>query len=243
MMKLIAAAFAALLSMAGATQAATVTITFDELADDTPPDPGAGEGQVANVRYVDENCRNFGNCLPFIGLSDDGYYDSTSFTAVAGTTFTPISVDLTGQTNLVRASTEGLDEEAIADLESDCSDDGACEGATPFGFDNISITGYRDGAAIAQDFVGGPDSSFNGLYTFSSAFADIDALTIEILGRPASGLPPGYAYGCGSLFYAGCVSGSVDDFTFETAAVVPLPAALPSLVLALGGLALLRRRG
>lgn len=104
----------------------------------------------------------------------------------------------------------------------------------PVPYDNVLLTGYRDGTLLATArFTTGLDSGIVD-YTFGPDFAGLDLLRITNI-RPEGTFWEGYPIQCDD---APCGHFSVDDLTI---APVPLPPALPLGVAALGMLALARR--
>lgn len=230
---------------AGTSGAATVTLDFDELADPAAP----SSATVGNISYADQNHLLYGNLSPFLLLGDDGFSAFTTFTALPGTYFTPVSVDLTGFVNLLRAPCPGCSPEELLALQDDCSVFGNCAGFAAFdAFDFLILRGFRDGVLAASQGLGAGFGSVSGGFDFPAAFAGISSLTIGLTYLPPGGFPDAdrYAYACGTMFFSGCLGGSVDNLTVRLnqppgPAPVPLPAAAG--VLAAGLAALVAARG
>lgn len=252
-MRMTAAAALAALMGAGEVGAATVTIDFNEFAD---PDYEGQTGSVGNVNYEDYNRYLYGiNAQGFLVLGDDGFSNSTVFTADPGTYFTPVSLEVGAINNLVRAPCPGCSPGEIQALADACIDysagDPGCEGFAPFDdFDYLMVNGYVDGVLVAEQALGSGLPGYSGALSFGSEFAGLSSLTVEVLSTPRGGPPDtdSYAYACGYIFFQGCVSGAVDDFTVALdqpkggVAPVPVAASLPLLGGALAALGLAARR-
>lgn len=246
-MRLAIAAVLGLVISAGIARAATVTLDFNELTDPNNP----SSATIGNVTYNDQNRYLYGNLSPFLVLGDDGFTASTSFVANQGTYFTPVSVDLSGYVNLLRAPCPGCTPSEIQDLQDICSIFGDCSAFQPYtSFGFLNLYGYRNGQLVASQSLGAGTGSYSGTFTFSSLFAGISSLGIGLNYLPPGGFPnpDSFAYACGSMFFSGCLGGSVDNLTVMTfqppggSAAVPLPAAGAGLALGLGALAALRRK-
>jgi len=246
-MRLAIAAVLGLMMSVGSADAATVTLDFDELADPNNP----SSATVGNVTYSDQNRYLYGNVSPFLVLGDDGFTASTNFVADPGTYFTPVSVDLTGYVNLLQAPCPGCTASEIQDLQDACSifsDCSAFQPYTNFGF--LNLYGYRNGQLVATQSLGAGAGSYSGTFSFSNLFAGISSLAIGLTYLPPGGFPQpdSYAYACGSMFFSGCLGGTVDNLTVMTfqppggSAAVPLPATGIGLLVGLGALAAVRRK-
>ncbi|MBP1804594.1 hypothetical protein [Rubellimicrobium aerolatum] len=234
---------AALLVAPAVGQAATVTITFDELGDFDYQPTG---GKVGNVRYEDQNRYRYDHIAPYLVLGDDGFSAGTVFVADPGTAFTPVSIDLRGYNNTIRAPCPGCDEKEREQLADLCVRAETCPGGEPYDFGYLLLTGYRDGVAVAVAELGAGLAEYDDTYVFGDEFTQLSALRVRLLLQPVGGLPAdGYAYQCGEYFFIGCIGGRVDDFTVVTdvaPAPVPLPGGLPLYAAALGAGALALRR-
>ncbi|WP_136637770.1 hypothetical protein [Pseudooceanicola onchidii] len=99
-------------------------------------------------------------------------------------------------------------------------------------YDNVFVEGWRAGARVAYDrFSMG---TVTWTYSFGATFTDLDSLIIG--GRTADLSDPGECWG------APCAHFDIDNITLQMPSV-PLPAGLPLLLMSLGGLMTLRRRG
>lgn len=246
-MRTLGAAVLALAAAAVPALAATVTIDFDELADPNQP----STGRVGNVGYTDQNRFLYGHLASYLLLGDDGFTATTDFTADPGSYFTPLSVDLTAFSNLVRAPCPGCTPDELLALQDTCSVFGDCTGFQPYdAYDYLVLTGFRDGSVVATQGLGAALAGYAGTFGLSSAFAGISALRVMVTYRPPGGFPDAgnWAYACGTAFFSGCVGGSVDNLRVATyqppggPAPVPLPAGWVGLASAVGAAALLARR-
>ena len=100
-------------------------------------------------------------------------------------------------------------------------------------WDNVEVWGSKGNSLTGHDtFTMGSVST----YLFPDTFKGIDSLVISIIYPPA--VPEGWTAWCPEP----CSHFSIDNVTLNPAAV-PLPAGLPLLATALGGLWFIRRRG
>jgi hypothetical protein len=98
-------------------------------------------------------------------------------------------------------------------------------------FNNVAVTGMRDGSIIAEDrFYMGKDP---WTYFFSSEFWDLDTLIIAMLVTGPD------EWSIGTCIDSPCTSMSIDNVTLSP---IPLPAPLLLFLTGLGALALLGRR-
>ncbi|WP_210527385.1 hypothetical protein [Rubellimicrobium arenae] len=236
---------AAMLLGPGLAQAATVTINFDDLLD---PD-SFGYGQVGNIAYQDRNWGLYGLIRPYLTLDNWDFVPETTFTADPGTYFTPLAFELSASRSVVRAPCPACTSDEVEALVTAAAR-GQDVGFEPFAYNHVRITGYRDGALVAQALFGADTPSFSGVYEVSSDFAGISSLNILLLGEefefPAL-REDGFVYACGYELFesSSCIDGRIDNFQAipdaprgDDVAPVPLPAGLPLYggVLILGGL-------
>lgn len=212
------AAIAMAVGMASAAGAATMTFDgiegyVEEYSEDGIAVVGLG-GQVGPFR------------LPGTAHLDDGgsgYAGALSFTMAAP--FDAVSFDVFPTSN---------DYQLCRDVDGDT----LCE---PYAFENVQVTGYAGGVAVASDTFDMVAQA--GTYAFGAAFTGLDRLIIGFAPEPDLPTLPSeepYLY----CYAPPCTHYSIDNVTLRPSvpSVVPLPATGALLGLALPTLLLLRRR-
>jgi len=251
---------AALLLGAGAAQADTITLDFDQKEHDVLGDNFCFEEE--GFAYCDDNQGLYGFAAPYFTLSDYDWDPFMRVESLDGRLFDPQQVDLT-------AINDQLMVECTVCEENQAYNDGApAENRyptdveeyvwfpndfdpsdyviSPYDFDFIRVEGFRDGISVALHSFGAL-SDFDGVYGFSPEFSGIDALEIELMG---SRLYSPIRVGPQTLVTCenpdlGCFDGRVDNLVvaFSAApAAVPLPASGMMALVAFGALGWMRRR-
>lgn len=99
---------------------------------------------------------------------------------------------------------------------------------------NVSLTGFRDGLAIAGTVI---SSELNGTYSFGSDFSDLDRLVLAYDLQPLVGAPSGASINANEFHF------DYDNLQLSPApAPVPLPASIWLFGVALLGMGVLKRR-
>lgn len=133
-------------------------------------------------------------------LDDGGTGFASALTFSTGGLFAATSFDILPSSNEYELCQD------LGEGELDCD---------PYGFANVQVTGYADGALVASDAF--DMFAANGSYVFDDAFADLDLLVIGFAPLPTD-LPSGSFLSCDD---SPCTHYSVDNVIL---APVPLPA-------------------
>jgi hypothetical protein len=215
-----AAAAIALCSMAGASQAATMSGTFDVRA-----------VNITNVNSTQSQATmaNFNNAL-LSGVSDVfTYIGSLNFSTNAGGATTVASWLATGVANSVGGSVVGLDSALSTKQLSKGNINNGTATTTFFLFTAKSYVGAADFSVRHDDGIAVYDDNAR----IGGFLGPNSVRTTEV---------DGFDGGKFSILYVATNSDPSILKVDATLAPVPLPAALPLLAAGLGGLAMLRRR-
>lgn len=246
-----------MLAFGSTAQAGSLTLTFDEFACD-------GEfttrGSAGTVSYTNPNQYTYGNCGARVLLGDDGFSQKAAITAQDGTVFDLMSFDINAAYNIYRfpraalndALNRTIDEEGTRgfgilldtlryfDVGPDYELKFEAEPEKLASFNYFEISGYRDGALVAEEAF---DPAGQSSHTPGDDFRNLDRV---VMGVSVSGFSTwfddDYLYGCEIQ----CGSASYDNVALETrVAVAPVPLPASAWLMAVGLLALwpLRRFG
>ena len=223
--------FAALFSCAmlpSVVGATTVTLAFDQY----------GFSPLHENSYVYSNYSSYEGPGSWAFHDDSGGMVKSSIKREDGQPFDALSMDFSGQNFAFQTgSQEKLEKEGEA-------------GARKYTYGYVQLNGYRDGIPIVSETI---FKNFTSHFTFSSLFTGLTKLEVKLsdsfknLGwsffheappRPNKIYckdPGGWARGCEVV--------RIDNLALRhTPSPVPLPAALPLLLAALGSLAVASRR-
>lgn len=235
------AALQAIVLLGGGGAASAALIDFSE----TGQRDDVRCASEANVSYCDENKFQYGWYASFILISDYDFSGDLDLRADPGTYFTPISIDLDGDSYLTRSFCDAFCRQY--DPEIGGAFDYAWENLdrfTPYDTPWLSVQAFRDETLVVDRVI--DPTQVSGL-TFGEEFQDISRLRFDLAlsyFEDARLEDDGYVYTCLNNRYYYCFDAGLDNFVFTSSvpAMIPLPAGAFLLPTGLIGLALIRRR-
>lgn len=215
------------------TTAFAVIMTFDSIpyAYDYSPAPYTEHGITATGRHG--HLFGYDTIPGALQLDDSGGFISNSVSFTTGNNFDPVSLDIIASYNsFFYLLFNPADSSVIHDY--------------PVPYDNVQIQGFREGGLVAEDVFYMGDAGDVTAYAFDTSFSNIDMLMVTALFPDIASIQEsllaeysGYEIHELTCNVYPCAPFNLDNLEINP---VPVPAALPLFLSAMGFFGFLYRR-